>query len=102
MPPDADTPQVRKLCHRTHPQPESDGTVTPVRRITYHFAVMPVSGPRTPGGNNHERSAHERATESLAAAYLATARSSLESVLTEVPQGRDYHLHSGVTQTDAQ
>jgi hypothetical protein len=35
MPPDADTPQVPKLCHRTHPQPEGGGTVTPVRRATY-------------------------------------------------------------------
>jgi hypothetical protein len=63
MPPNADTPQVRKLCHRTHPQPKGGGTVTPVRRATYHFAMMPVSGPKTRGGNSHEHGAHERATE---------------------------------------
>jgi hypothetical protein len=63
MPPDADTPQVRKLCYRTHPKPEGGGTVTPVRRPTYHFAVVPVSGPKTPAGNCHEHGAHDRAIE---------------------------------------
>jgi hypothetical protein len=37
--------------------------VTPVRMATYRFAVMPVSGLKTPGADSHEHGAHARATE---------------------------------------
>lgn len=101
MPPDADTPQVRKLCHRTHPQPEGGGTVTPVRRATYYFAVLPVSGPKTPGGNSHEHCANESATETRSGlprtrpvfSRIGPYRSS---------QPRDCHLDRGISQKDAQ
>jgi hypothetical protein len=38
----------------------------------------------------------------LAAAYLAPARSSLESAVAEIPQWSDYHLDSGVSQKNEQ